>query len=120
MSVPALLHRDVFGLFCPHVVHPLSMQAFGVGALEEEDDDIYVTDSLCNYDQSMEMDDTEQLFGWTAPNVHKGGNQRGECHCSAFPFHDVCAQDGLFTGRPLSLIRHYTKYANVIGFSSTL
>ncbi|PVD20833.1 hypothetical protein C0Q70_18994 [Pomacea canaliculata] len=45
-------------------------QAFGVGALEEEDEDIYAVDSLSNYDQTMEIND-DQHFGWTAPGSRK-------------------------------------------------
>lgn len=48
--------------------------AFGVGALEEDDDDIYTLDSFSNYDQSIggpEVDDN--LFGWTAPGRNKPG-----------------------------------------------
>lgn len=48
----------------------LLMQAFGVGALEEEDEDIYAVDSLSNYDQTMEIND-DQHFGWTAPGSRK-------------------------------------------------
>lgn len=45
-------------------------QAFGVGAFEEEDDDIYGIESLSNYDREIcEGDDRKKLstFGWTAP-----------------------------------------------------
>ncbi|KAL8590611.1 hypothetical protein ACOMHN_011047 [Nucella lapillus] len=51
-------------------------QAFGVGALENEDADIYNTDSISNYDQTMELDDSEQFFGWTAPGAHKGKGKK--------------------------------------------
>ncbi|XP_070201013.1 G patch domain-containing protein 1-like isoform X2 [Littorina saxatilis] len=44
-------------------------QAFGVGALEDEDADIYAGDAMSNYDQTMELDDTQHLFGWTAPGA---------------------------------------------------
>ncbi|XP_076469895.1 G patch domain-containing protein 1-like [Babylonia areolata] len=47
-------------------------QAFGVGALEDEDEDIYATDSLSSYDQTMELDDSQQFFGWTAPGARRG------------------------------------------------
>ncbi|XP_041376187.1 G patch domain-containing protein 1-like [Gigantopelta aegis] len=46
-------------------------QAFGVGALEEEDSDIYSTDHLSNYDMTMEIEDKDNNFGWTAPGKHK-------------------------------------------------
>ena len=35
------------------------MQAFGVGALEEEDDDIYCGDSASNYNTVLYMEDEE-------------------------------------------------------------
>lgn len=50
-------------------------QAFGVGAFEEEDDDIYGIESLSNYDREIgEGDDRKQLstFGWTAPKHRTG------------------------------------------------
>lgn len=50
-------------------------KGFGVGALEDDDDDIYNIDSLSNYDQSIggpEADDN--LFGWTAPGRNKPGS----------------------------------------------
>lgn len=46
-------------------------QAFGVGAFEDEDEDIYAVDSLSNYDITMQPDNEErQKFGWTAPREH--------------------------------------------------
>ncbi|XP_063439673.1 G patch domain-containing protein 1-like isoform X2 [Mytilus trossulus] len=45
-------------------------QGFGVGALEDEDDDIYTKDHMSNYDMTMEIEDTSNLHGWTAPK-HK-------------------------------------------------
>lgn len=45
-------------------------QAFGVGALEDEDDDIYTRDHMSNYDMTMEIEDSSNLHGWTAPK-HK-------------------------------------------------
>ena len=52
-------------------------QAFGVGALEDEDEDVYTADALSNYDQTMELDDSEQLFGWTAPGARRGKGKQG-------------------------------------------
>ena len=44
----------------------LFCQAFGVGALEDDDEDIYNTDHMSNYDITMAEEDDEN-FGWTAP-----------------------------------------------------
>ncbi|XP_048371961.1 G patch domain-containing protein 1 isoform X2 [Sphaerodactylus townsendi] len=47
-------------------------QAFGVGALEEEDDDIYATESLSKYDTVLKDEEPgDGLFGWTAPKQYK-------------------------------------------------
>ncbi|NXQ53235.1 GPTC1 protein, partial [Anthoscopus minutus] len=47
-------------------------QAFGVGALEEEDDDIYATDTLSKYDTVLKDEEPgDGLYGWTAPNQYK-------------------------------------------------
>ena len=37
-----------------------------MGALEDEDEDIYNTDHMSNYDITMAEEDDEK-FGWTAP-----------------------------------------------------
>nr|XP_033797961.1 G patch domain-containing protein 1 isoform X3 [Geotrypetes seraphini] len=51
-------------------------QAFGVGALEEEDADIYTTESMSKYDTVIsEEDPGDGLFGWTAPKQYR--NQKG-------------------------------------------
>lgn len=57
------------------------LQAFGVGALEDEDEDVYTTDAMSNYDQTMELDDSEQFFGWTAPGSRKGKGKKGQLLC---------------------------------------
>ncbi|KAL3860793.1 hypothetical protein ACJMK2_010860 [Sinanodonta woodiana] len=49
-------------------------QAFGVGAMEEDDDDIYAVDSLSNYDITMTNEEENQTFGWTAPKGALKGN----------------------------------------------
>ncbi|XP_068117508.1 G patch domain-containing protein 1 [Hyperolius riggenbachi] len=49
----------------------MSGQAFGVGALEDEDDDIYGTDSLSKYDTVLKEESGDGLFGWTAPKEYK-------------------------------------------------
>ncbi|NXW69469.1 GPTC1 protein, partial [Hirundo rustica] len=53
-------------------------QAFGVGALEEEDDDIYATDTLSKYDTVLKDEEPgDGLYGWTAPKQYKS-NKRPE------------------------------------------
>ncbi|XP_029647833.2 LOW QUALITY PROTEIN: G patch domain-containing protein 1-like [Octopus sinensis] len=48
--------------------------AFGVGAMEEDDEDIYAADSLSKYDQSIGFaDEEDNLHGWTAPGRNKPG-----------------------------------------------
>ncbi|XP_053127014.1 G patch domain-containing protein 1 isoform X2 [Hemicordylus capensis] len=50
----------------------ISGQAFGVGALEEEDDDIYATESLSRYDTVLKDEEPgDGLYGWTAPQQYK-------------------------------------------------
>ncbi|NWV30556.1 GPTC1 protein, partial [Grantiella picta] len=47
-------------------------QAFGVGALEEEDDDIYATDTPSKYDTVLKDEEPgDGLYGWTAPKQYK-------------------------------------------------
>ncbi|XP_064015929.1 G patch domain-containing protein 1 [Pogoniulus pusillus] len=47
-------------------------QAFGVGALEEEDDDIYATEALSKYDTVLKDEEPgDGLYGWTAPKQYK-------------------------------------------------
>ncbi|KAM4017923.1 LOW QUALITY PROTEIN: G patch domain-containing protein 1 [Anomaloglossus baeobatrachus] len=54
----------------------ISGQAFGVGAMEDEDDDIYSVDSLSKYDTVLREEETgDGLFGWTAPKEYK--NKKG-------------------------------------------
>ncbi|XP_048040948.1 LOW QUALITY PROTEIN: G patch domain-containing protein 1 [Megalobrama amblycephala] len=46
-------------------------QAFGVGAMEEEDTDIYHKDSMSNYDTVLGGEEPgDGLFGWTAPQQY--------------------------------------------------
>ncbi|XP_054627023.1 G patch domain-containing protein 1 isoform X2 [Dunckerocampus dactyliophorus] len=46
-------------------------QAFGVGALEDEDEDVYHRDSMSKYDTVLEGEEPgDGLYGWTAPQ-HK-------------------------------------------------
>ncbi|KAI5758279.1 GPATCH1 [Gulo gulo luscus] len=50
----------------------ISGQAFGVGALEEEDDDIYATETLSKYDTILKDEEPgDGLYGWTAPRQYK-------------------------------------------------
>ncbi|KAM4721366.1 G patch domain-containing protein 1 [Rhinophrynus dorsalis] len=50
----------------------ISGQAFGVGALEDDDDDIYGTESLSKYDTVLREEESgDGLFGWTAPKEYK-------------------------------------------------
>ncbi|XP_018426247.1 PREDICTED: G patch domain-containing protein 1 [Nanorana parkeri] len=50
----------------------ISGQAFGVGALEDDDDDIYGTDSLSKYDTVLREEESgDGLYGWTAPKEYK-------------------------------------------------
>ncbi|XP_021055687.1 G patch domain-containing protein 1 [Mus pahari] len=50
----------------------ISGQAFGVGALEEEDDDIYATETLSKYDTVLKDEEPgDGLYGWTAPKQYK-------------------------------------------------
>uniref|UniRef100_A0A8C1THM6 G patch domain containing 1 n=1 Tax=Cyprinus carpio TaxID=7962 RepID=A0A8C1THM6_CYPCA len=46
-------------------------QAFGVGAMEEEDTDIYHKDSMSNYDTVLGGEEPgDGLYGWTAPQQY--------------------------------------------------
>uniref|UniRef100_A0A8C1J9W5 G patch domain containing 1 n=1 Tax=Cyprinus carpio TaxID=7962 RepID=A0A8C1J9W5_CYPCA len=46
-------------------------QAFGVGAMEEEDNDIYHKDSMSNYDTVLGGEEPgDGLYGWTAPQQY--------------------------------------------------
>ncbi|XP_024075149.1 G patch domain-containing protein 1 isoform X1 [Terrapene carolina triunguis] len=54
----------------------ISGQAFGVGALEEDDDDIYATETLSKYDTVLKDEEPgDMLYGWTAPKQYK--NKKG-------------------------------------------
>ncbi|KAL0977976.1 hypothetical protein UPYG_G00164220 [Umbra pygmaea] len=46
-------------------------QAFGVGAMEDDDDDIYHRDTMSNYDMVLgEEEPGDGLYGWTAPEQY--------------------------------------------------
>ncbi|WAR11833.1 GPTC1-like protein [Mya arenaria] len=49
-------------------------QGFGVGALEDEDDDVYGMDDMSKYDMTMGGEGDDK-FGWTAP-THRGQKQQ--------------------------------------------
>ncbi|KAM9493532.1 G patch domain-containing protein 1 isoform 1-T3 [Clarias gariepinus] len=50
----------------------ISGQAFGVGAMEEEDDDIYHRDAMSNYDVVLGGEEPgDGLYGWTAPQQYR-------------------------------------------------
>jgi G patch domain-containing protein 1 len=68
--------RSALGHFSVAEPSPISVsgkrgirgQAFGVGALENEDDDIYGVDSLANYDTVLgDEPKSDGKFGWSAP-----------------------------------------------------
>ena len=46
--------------------------AFGIGAFEEEDDDIYAVDNVNKYDFQTGGEESDPLHGWTAPKGKKG------------------------------------------------
>jgi len=51
------------------------LQAFGVGAFENEDEDIYGVQSMANYDTVLGDEPSEvdrKNFGWTAPKHASG------------------------------------------------
>ena len=63
--------------FSPHcycqsfVTLPYAVQAFGVGALEDEDEDVYSVAPMSNYDFELNDDKpTDKNYGWTAPQHH--------------------------------------------------
>ena len=47
-------------------------QAFGVGALEDEDEEVYHRDAMSNYDMVLGGEEPgDGLYGWTAPQQYK-------------------------------------------------
>ncbi|XP_013924192.1 PREDICTED: G patch domain-containing protein 1-like, partial [Thamnophis sirtalis] len=57
----------------------ISGQAFGVGALEDEDEDIYAVESLSKYDKVLKDEEPgDGLYGWTAPQPYKSKPGRKE------------------------------------------
>ncbi|XP_047219311.1 G patch domain-containing protein 1 [Girardinichthys multiradiatus] len=54
-------------------------QAFGVGALEEEDEDVYHRDSMSRYDTILgEEEPGDGLYGWTAPQQYTKKRDRSK------------------------------------------
>lgn len=54
------------------------LQAFGVGALEDDDEDVYHRDSMSRYDTVLGGEEPgDGLYGWTAPQQYtkKRGNR---------------------------------------------
>lgn len=61
---------------CNCCLKPVFEKAFGVGALEEEDDDIYATETLSKYDTVLKDEEPgDGLYGWTAPRQYQ--SQKG-------------------------------------------
>ena len=47
------------------------LQAFGVGALEDDDEDVYHRDSMSRYDTVLGGEEPgDGLYGWTAPQQY--------------------------------------------------
>lgn len=63
------------------VLLTFDLQAFGVGALEDDDEDIYHRDSMSRYDTELGGEEPgDGLYGWTAPQQYtkKRGNAAWE------------------------------------------
>ena len=53
-------------------------QAFGVGAFEVDDDDVYSTDHMSKYDRILGGEEPgDGKYGWTAPKHGGQGRSRG-------------------------------------------
>uniref|UniRef100_A0A673MJD3 G patch domain-containing protein 1-like n=1 Tax=Sinocyclocheilus rhinocerous TaxID=307959 RepID=A0A673MJD3_9TELE len=82
-------------------------QAFGVGAMEEEDTDIYHKDSMSNYDNVLGGEEPgDGLYGWTAPQQDKndGFESLVRSHCRSSSFSSFI---NLFVYPPPDLPRDY-------------
>ncbi|XP_006822594.1 G patch domain-containing protein 1-like [Saccoglossus kowalevskii] len=71
--------EEHFTLFEPKATHHvgkkgISGKAFGIGAFEDDDDDIYAQDHMSNYDRVLDGKDPTKSFGWTAPRHNRKGN----------------------------------------------
>lgn len=64
--------------------HVFSLQAFGVGAFEEEDENVYCMDDMSDYDFAMSSEkESNRLhnLGWTGPP--KKDKSKGDFACFA-------------------------------------
>ena len=53
------------------LIYSFIAQAFGVGAFEDDDADIYAVEDMSNYNITMDTSaPTDSNFGWTAPKDH--------------------------------------------------
>ncbi|PFX18747.1 G patch domain-containing protein 1 [Stylophora pistillata] len=77
-------------------------KAFGVGAFEEADDNIYAVDQMSNYDTELGGDTSSGLHGWTGPQKE---NSRGGA-LSIFTTRPK-ATDALKTFSPPVVPRHF-------------
>ncbi|XP_013380300.1 G patch domain-containing protein 1 [Lingula anatina] len=75
LNPKAALHSGHINLFEPSPIGGSTVsgskrgirgKAFGVGALEDDDEDIYGMDSMANYDRELTAE-SDHNFGWTAP-----------------------------------------------------
>ncbi|XP_022801453.1 G patch domain-containing protein 1-like [Stylophora pistillata] len=80
----------------------ISGEAFGVGAFEEADDNIYAVDQMSNYDTELGGDTSSGLHGWTGPQKE---NSRGGA-LSIFTTRPK-ATDALKTFSPPVVPRHF-------------
>ncbi|XP_049572966.1 G patch domain-containing protein 1 isoform X2 [Syngnathus scovelli] len=51
-------------------------QAFGVGALEDDDEDVYRRDAMSKYDTVLGDEPGDGLYGWTAPCDDRGNRNK--------------------------------------------
>lgn len=66
------LYKESFLILLPLLIVFSCVQAFGVGAMEEEDDDIYHKDAMSNYDVVLGGEEPgDGLYGWTAPQQYR-------------------------------------------------
>jgi G patch domain-containing protein 1 len=52
--------------------------AFGIGAFEEEDNDIYAVESVQKYDFTLGGEEKDPMHGWTAPKSKKSRNPNAD------------------------------------------
>ena len=62
-------------------------KAFGVGALEDEDEEVYHRDAMSNYDMVLGGEEPgDGLYGWTAPQQYKKKKGTSGLHVIHFRF----------------------------------